>query len=127
MYRLQSIQGSVSYTHLDVYKRQDKNRTNRLPRERMKPLMNQNSNLNNNQLEALLKLTAQRLGTTPEALKNAAQNGDLSNVLGNATQNESSAMQKVLSDPDAAKKLLSTPQAQKLMQLFGQQNPNDKK
>ena len=36
-------------------------------------------------------------------------------------------MQKVLSDPDAAKKLLSTPQAQKLMQLFGQQNPNDKK
>mgnify|MGYP000318379414 CR=1 FL=1 len=38
----------------------DKNRTNRLPRERMKPLMNQNSNLNNNQLEALLKLTAQR-------------------------------------------------------------------
>lgn len=105
----------------------DKNRTNRLPRERMKPLMNQNSNLNNNQLEALLKLTAQRLGTTPEALKNAAQNGDLSNVLGNATQNESSAMQKVLSDPDAAKKLLSTPQAQKPMQLFGQQNPNDKK
>ncbi len=76
------------------------------------------SDTNNNQLEALLKLTSQRLGTTPEALKEAAQNGDLSQMLGNVTQNESAAMQKVLSDPEAAKKLLSTPQAQKLLQFF---------
>ena len=73
-----------------------------------------------NQLEAMLKLTAQRLGTTPEALKTAAQNGDLSKMLGQNTA-ESSALQKVLNDPEAAQKLLSTPQAQKLMKLFGQQ------
>lgn len=74
------------------------------------------SELNQNQLEALLKLTAGRLGTTPEALKNAAQNGDLSNVL---EQNESNAaLQKVLSDPEAAKKMLSTPQAQKLLKML---------
>ncbi len=82
--------------------------------------MNQNET-QNNQLEALLKLTSQRLGTTPEALKTAAQNGDLSQMLGNVTQTESSALKKVLSDPEAAKKLLSTPQAQKLLQLLGQQ------
>ncbi len=75
----------------------------------------------NDRLEAMLKLTAQRLGTTPEALKTAAQSGDLSKMLGNATSNESAAMKKVLSDPEAAKKLLSTPQAQKLMELFGKQ------
>ncbi len=81
--------------------------------------MNQNGqNLSPNQLEALLKLTSQRLGTTPEALKQAAQNGDLSQMLGAMNQNESSAMQKVLSDPEAAKKLLSSPQAQKLLQMF---------
>ncbi len=74
--------------------------------------------LNNDKLEALLKVTSQRLGTTPEALKQAAQNGDLSKMLGQMNPNESSAMQKVLSDPEAAKKLLSTPQAQKLLQLF---------
>ncbi len=74
------------------------------------------SEMNQNQLEALLKLTASRLGTTPEALKQAAQNGDLSDMLG---QNGSSAeMQKVLNDPEAAKKLLSTPQAQKLLQML---------
>lgn len=74
------------------------------------------SEYNQNQLEALLKMTAGRLGTTPEALKNAAQNGDLSKVLGH---NESNAtLQKVLSDPEAAKKMLSTPQAQKLLKML---------
>lgn len=74
------------------------------------------SELNQNQLEALLKVTAGRLGTTPEALKQAAQNGGLSQMLGQNDQ--SAALQKVLSDPEAAKKLLSTPQAKKLLQML---------
>lgn len=74
------------------------------------------SELNQNQLEALLKVTAGRLGTTPEALKQAAQNGDLSQMLGQNDQ--SAALQKVLGDPEAAKKLLSTPQAKKLLQML---------
>lgn len=72
----------------------------------------------NSKLEALLKLTAQRMGSTPEALKQAAQNGDLSQVMGNMTGSENQAMQKVLSDPEAAKKLLSTPQAQALLKML---------
>lgn len=85
--------------------------------------MDQNQpNLNQNQLEAMLKITAQRLGTTPEALKQAAQNGDFSKMLSGAGQNETAAMQKVLNDPEAAKKLLSTPQAQKLLQMFQKGN-----
>ena len=76
------------------------------------------SNMDNSKLEALLKITAQRLGSTPEALKKAAQDGTLSQMLGNASPGDSAAMQKVLSDPDAAKKLLATPQAQKLLQML---------
>lgn len=76
-------------------------------------------NLNGAQLDALLKLTAQRLGTTPEQLKQAAQNGNLSGVVG---QTDNSALQKVLSDPEAAKKLLSSPQAQKLFQMLQKGN-----
>lgn len=75
-------------------------------------------NIDNGRLESLLKIMADRLGSTPEALKQAAQNGTLSDMLGNVDQSESSAMQKVLSDPDAAKKLLATPQAQKLLQML---------
>ncbi len=77
--------------------------------------MSDQPNFNESQLDALLKLTSRRLGTTPEALKQAAQNGQLSQMLG---QNESEAVQKVLNDPEAAKKLLSSPQAQKLFQMF---------
>ena len=77
---------------------------------------------NENQLEALLKLAAQRMGTTPEALQRAAQNGDLSSMLGRLDQNQAAAMEHVLSDPEAAKKLLSTPQAQALLRLLSQGN-----
>ena len=73
------------------------------------------------QLEAMLKLTAQRMGTTPQALKEAAQRGDLSQLMGRSGSQQAAALQKVLSDPEAAKKLLSTPQAQKLLQLLGGQ------
>ena len=80
---------------------------------------------NENQLEALLKLAAQRMGTTPQALKDAAQRGDLSHLAGNASGQDAANPRQVLSEPEAAKKLLSTPQAQKLLQLLGNQGkPN---
>ena len=81
--------------------------------------MDKPRNTQNKQLENLLQVTAQRMGTTPEDLKTAAQNGDLSRLMGNMGAKESAAMQKVLTDPEAAKKLLSTPQAQALLNLLG--------
>lgn len=81
--------------------------------------MDKPHNTQNKQLENLLQVTAQRMGTTPEDLKTAAQNGDLSRMMGNMGAKESAAMQKVLTDPEAVKKLLSTPQAQALLNLLG--------
>ena len=78
--------------------------------------------MNHEQLEAMLRSAAQRMGTTPEALQRAAQNGDLSSMLGRLDQNQAAAMEHVLSDPEAAKQLLSTPQAQALLRLLGQGN-----
>lgn len=80
--------------------------------------MSDNSSMDNSRLEALLKITAQRMGSTPEALKSAAQNGTLADLLGNVSPDQGQAMQKVLSDPQAAQKLLSSPQAQKLLQML---------
>ncbi len=76
------------------------------------------NNMDNSRLESLLKITAQRLGTTPEALKKAAGDGTLSQLVSGASAGDSAAIEKVLSDPDAAKKLLATPQAQKLLQML---------
>lgn len=75
--------------------------------------------MNNNQLENLLKLTASKMGTTPEELKKAAANGDLSKLIGNLGAEDSAAISKVLNDKEAAQKLLDSEQARKLMQLFG--------
>ena len=72
--------------------------------------------MNNNQLENLLKITASRLGTTPEALKSAAQSGEMGKILGSSPESEQ--IKKVLSDPEAARKLLSSPEAQKLFNLL---------
>ena len=71
-------------------------------------------NLTPAQLEALLKLTSQRLGTTPESLKQAAESGQLSGMLGDAPP----ALQQALASPQAAQELLASPQAQKLLRLL---------
>ncbi len=76
--------------------------------------------VNNSQLENLLKITAQRLGTTPDALMNAAKSGDMSSILKNAKDGEK--IQKVLSDPNAAQKLLSGKQAQNFINILGKEN-----
>ena len=54
-------------------------------------------------MQALLKLAAQRLNTTPEALRSAAENGDLQNITGNANSPQAEQLRRVLRDPEAAK------------------------
>lgn len=73
---------------------------------------------NQNELQNLLNTAAKRLGTSPDALKQGAQNGDLTKLLGNLNPNDAKKFQQVLNDPKAAEKLLSTPQAQELMKKF---------
>lgn len=73
---------------------------------------------NQKELQNLLNTAAQRLGTSPQALQQGAQNGDLSKLLGNLNANDAKKFQQVLNDPKAAEKLLNTPQAQELMKKF---------
>ena len=73
------------------------------------------NNENNKQIEKLLGTVAKHLGTTPESLKNAAINGSMSKALNGLEKQESEKIQKILSDKDLSSKLLSSPQAQKLI------------
>lgn len=77
--------------------------------------------MNENQMQALLQLAAQRLNTTPEALQRAAESGSLQDLTGNTNPQQAELLRRVLSDPQAAQKLLSTPAAQKLFDVFGKQ------
>lgn len=72
--------------------------------------------MENNQLENLLKIAASRLGTSPEELKKAAENGEMGKIVGGAKEGD--MISKVLNDPEAAKKMLSTPQAQAMLKML---------
>ncbi|MDQ5983167.1 MAG: hypothetical protein RUMPE_00165 [Eubacteriales bacterium SKADARSKE-1] len=79
------------------------------------------SNENNEKVDNLLNKVSQYLGQNSDELKKAAQSGDMSKALGSLNAEDSQKIQKVLSDKNLASKLLSTPQAQKLIKdLLGE-------
>ena len=73
---------------------------------------------NNEELQKLLNVAAQRLGTQPEQLKQQAEHGTLQKMLNNLNANDAAKLQQVLSDKEAANKLLNSPQAQVLLKKF---------
>lgn len=73
---------------------------------------------NNDQLENLLKNVSSKLGVDKENLKKSVQSGDISKAINNLDPKDANRLQKVLSDKEAAQKLLSTPQAQQLLKKF---------
>ena len=73
------------------------------------------SNENNPNFENLFKSVSDKLGKSPEELKKASETGNIENLLGNLRPNDAQKIQKILSDKNAANKILSTPQAQSLI------------
>lgn len=55
------------------------------------------------------------IGASPEELKTAAQNGDIGKIMSKLTPQQSEQLSKLLSDEAAAKRLLSSPQAQAIL------------
>ncbi len=70
---------------------------------------------NNEQINNLINNLSQRLNSDPEKVKSAVENGNLNGVLQNLDSKQADKIQKILSDPKASEKLLSTPQAQALI------------
>ena len=61
-------------------------------------------------MQALLAVASRKLGTTPDVLKGQLESGVYDRALG-MPQNEAMMLQKALSDPKTAEKILSSPQA----------------
>lgn len=72
-------------------------------------------NENNFNIENLLKSVSNKLGKTPEELKKASETGKVNDLLGSLRPTEAQKIQKVLSDKNAANKILSSSQAQNLI------------
>lgn len=68
--------------------------------------------------QELLNAASQRLGQSPDRLKQALQNGEVKSMLKNMSPQQAQKVESILNDPAAAQKLLSTPQAQMLLKRF---------
>lgn len=73
----------------------------------------------NKKVNKLLGEVSKKYGISKEQLESAAQSGNIENLLKNTNPSQSKQIESVLSDPEKAKKLLQSPQAQALIKLLG--------
>ncbi len=73
----------------------------------------------NDNINKLLAGLSKQLGVSENQIKSAAQSGKVEEMLKNADTQQSEKIQAVLSDPQKAKELLNSPQAQALLKLLG--------
>lgn len=71
--------------------------------------------MNKNNNENIMKNAAKQLGTTPEELEKAINNSGFKNTLNNLSPSQTAQINKALSDEEYMKKILSSPQAQTIM------------
>ena len=72
------------------------------------------------QLEKLVNYASRQLGTTPDQLRAAFQQGELSGLSNALSAEEASKAEALLKDKNAAAQLMNDPQVQKLLaQLLG--------
>jgi hypothetical protein len=83
--------------------------------------MNNNKNFNEQQINNLLSETSRVSGVDKNTIQSAAQDGNIDKMLSKLSPAQAKSLQKILSDKNATKELLSTPQAQKLlMKILGE-------
>lgn len=72
--------------------------------------------MNNNDLNKMMKNAQQKTGIDMQKMKQAADNGKLDDFINkNLSADATKQLKNVLSNKEAAEKLLSTPQAKELM------------
>ena len=75
-------------------------------------------------INKLISSLSKQLGVSENQIKNAAQNGNVNNILKNADSNQTDKIKSVLNDPEKTKEILNSPQAQALIKLLGGDDKN---
>ncbi len=77
-------------------------------------------NLNQNQINYLVKNASSKLGVSEKQLRDELAAGTFDRLLGTLPQNEAAKLTAALSNPVTAQAVLSSPQAMELMKkIFG--------
>lgn len=75
-------------------------------------------------INKLISSLSKQLGVSENQIKDAAQNGNVNDMLKNADSNQTDKIKSVLNDPEKTKQILNSPQAQALIKLLGEDNKN---
>lgn len=75
-------------------------------------------------INKLISSLSKQLGVSENQIKDAAQNGNVNDILKNADSNQTDKIKSVLNDPEKTKEILNSPQAQALIKLLGEDNKN---
>ena len=75
-------------------------------------------------INKLISSLSKQLGVSENQIKNAAQNGNVNDILKNADSNQTDKIKSILNDPEKTKEILNSPQAQALIKLLGEDNKN---
>ena len=75
-------------------------------------------------INKLISSLSKQLGVSENQIKNAAQNGNVNDILKNADSNQTEKIKSVLNDPEKTKEILNSPQAQALIKLLGGDDKN---
>lgn len=70
---------------------------------------------NNEQINNMIEQLSQRLNTDASSVESALKKGNLDKVLTKMDKKQADKIQRILSDPDEAQKMLSSPQAQAII------------
>ena len=73
-------------------------------------------------INKLISSLSKQLGVSENQIKDAAQNGNVNDILKNADSNQTDKIKSVLNDPEKTKEILNSPQAQALIKLLGGDN-----
>lgn len=73
----------------------------------------------NNNINKMLGDLSRRLGVSQNQIEDAAKSGNIKDILKNADSKNAQQIESVLNDPEKAKQLLNSPQAQALLKLLG--------
>lgn len=73
---------------------------------------------NNDSLNELINAAGQKIGENPADIKSAIDSGKLDNIVKKMKPEDQKRFTEVLSNPELAKKMLQTPQAQMLIKKF---------
>ncbi|MCH5297844.1 MAG: hypothetical protein J1E85_09260 [Ruminococcus sp.] len=73
---------------------------------------------NKNNANKMLDELSRRLGVSQQTIKEAAESGNVNDLLKNTNSESSEQIRSVLNDPQKAQKILNSPQAQAIIKML---------